>query len=160
MHMLSKKDLSSGELDTLKRSRPPTTVVTANGEVQTNEEAQVCVHVLHVFVTVQLVEDTPAVLSLGKLCKERGYTCEWPSCREPRLTKNEKQTCKNESFVPSEVPGLSSPQLHLRHRPQQDLSFPSDPANTRSNEEVAGNCNEQLAGHINEGIPEWLEDFK
>ena len=39
MHMLSKKDLSSDEMDTLRRSRNPTTVVTANGEVQTNEEA-------------------------------------------------------------------------------------------------------------------------
>ena len=39
MHMLSNKDLSSDEMDTLRRSRTPTTVVTANGEVQTNEEA-------------------------------------------------------------------------------------------------------------------------
>ena len=43
MHMLSKKDLSSDEMDTLRRSRTPTTVVTANGEVQTNEEAHVYV---------------------------------------------------------------------------------------------------------------------
>ena len=41
VHMLSKTDLSSGELETLRRSRNATTVVTANGEVQTNEEAQV-----------------------------------------------------------------------------------------------------------------------
>ena len=32
MHMLSKKDLSSDEMDTLRRSRTRTTVVTANGE--------------------------------------------------------------------------------------------------------------------------------
>ena len=44
MHMLSKKDLSSDEMDTLRRSRNPTTVVTANGEVQTNEGAQIYVH--------------------------------------------------------------------------------------------------------------------
>ena len=31
MHMLSKKDLSSDELDTLRRSRKPSMVVTANG---------------------------------------------------------------------------------------------------------------------------------
>ena len=41
MHMLNKKDLSSDELDTLRKSRNPTTISTANGEVQTNEEAQV-----------------------------------------------------------------------------------------------------------------------
>ena len=43
MHTLSKKDLSSDGMDTLRRSRTPSTVVTANGEVQTNEEAQVYV---------------------------------------------------------------------------------------------------------------------
>ena len=37
MHMLSGKDLSSEELETLRRSRNPTTVATANGEVQTIE---------------------------------------------------------------------------------------------------------------------------
>ena len=50
------------------RSRIPTVVVTANGEVQTNEEAQVYVHDLGSIVTAQLLEDTRAVLSLGKLC--------------------------------------------------------------------------------------------
>ena len=34
MHMLSKQDLSSGELDTLRKSRNSTMVVTDNGEVQ------------------------------------------------------------------------------------------------------------------------------
>ena len=69
---------------------PTITVVTANGEVQTKEGAQVYVHDLHIFVTVQLLEDTPPVLSLGKLCKECGYTYECPSCSEPRPTKNGK----------------------------------------------------------------------
>ena len=73
MHRLNKK-LSSRELDAPRTSRKPTTVVTANGEVQTNEEAQVCVHDLDLFVTVQILDDTPAVLSLGKLCEEHGNT--------------------------------------------------------------------------------------
>ena len=54
MHMLCKKDLSSDEMDTLRRSRNPTTVVTPSGEVQTNEEAQVYVHDLDLFVTVKI----------------------------------------------------------------------------------------------------------
>ena len=45
----------------------PTTVVTANCEVQTKEEATVYVRVLDLFVIVKLLEDKPAVLSLGKL---------------------------------------------------------------------------------------------
>ena len=91
MHMLSKKDPSSGELETLRRSRNPITVVTATGEVQTNEEAQVYVHDLHLYVTVQWLEDTPAVLSLGKPWEEHGYTHEWASGQKPHLTKDCKK---------------------------------------------------------------------
>ena len=43
MHMISEKDLNSAELETVTTSRSPTTVITANGEVQTNEEATVYV---------------------------------------------------------------------------------------------------------------------
>ena len=43
MHMISKKDLSKAEMDTLKKSCSPTIVITANGEVQPQEEAIVYV---------------------------------------------------------------------------------------------------------------------
>ena len=59
-------------MEAVRRSRNPTSVVTANGEVQTNEEAQVYVHDLDLFVTVQIPNDTPAIPSLGKLCEEHG----------------------------------------------------------------------------------------
>ena len=109
MHMLSKKDPSSDEMDTLRRSRNPTTVVTANGEVQTNEEAQVYVQDLDLFVTVPLLEETPAVLSLGELCSEHGFAYEWKNGETPRLTNNGKTlTCIMDYFVPLVVPGLSS----------------------------------------------------
>ena len=39
-----------------------------------NVAAQVYVHDLDLFVTVQIVADTLAVLSLGKLCEEHGYS--------------------------------------------------------------------------------------
>ena len=50
---------------------------TANGEVQSNEEATVYVQEFDLFVTGKLLEDTPAVLSLGKLCEDHGYANEW-----------------------------------------------------------------------------------
>ena len=37
------------------------------------------VHDLNQFVTVQLLEETPAVLSPGKLCKDHGRSCKWVS---------------------------------------------------------------------------------
>ena len=43
MHQVSKKDLNSDELETMRTSRSPTTVMTANGEVQTRVAATVCV---------------------------------------------------------------------------------------------------------------------
>ena len=43
MHMISKKDLSDAEMDTLTKSCSPTMVITANEEVQTHEEATVYV---------------------------------------------------------------------------------------------------------------------
>ena len=70
MQMVSKKDLNSVELETRRTSRSPTTVMTANGEVQTREEATVYVKELDLLVTaVMLLEETPAVLSLGKVCE-------------------------------------------------------------------------------------------
>ena len=48
MHMISKKDLSDAEMDTLTKSCSPTTVITANGEVQTHEEASVYVEELDI----------------------------------------------------------------------------------------------------------------
>ena len=110
-HMLSKKDLSSGELATLRKSRNPTPVITVNGEVQMNEKHRYTFTILISFVTVQLLvlDDTPAVLSSGKLCEKHGYTYEWASGKKPHLTKNGKRiVCKTENFVSVVAPGLSS----------------------------------------------------
>ena len=77
MHMISKMDLRDAEMDTLTKSCSPTIVITANGEVQTHEEATVYVKELDIFLTMKVLENTPAVLSLGKLCDENGYSYEW-----------------------------------------------------------------------------------
>ena len=88
MHEVSKRDLNSAELETMRTSRSPTTVVTANGEEQTREEATVCVKELDFFVTGMLLEETPAVHSLGKLCEDHGYTYHWTSGQKPHLIRN------------------------------------------------------------------------
>ena len=61
MHVISKKGFNSAELETLTTSRSLTTVTTANGEVQTHEEATVYVKELDMFLTMKVLEDTPAV---------------------------------------------------------------------------------------------------
>ena len=41
-----------------------------------------------VFLTMELLENTPAVLSLGKLCDENGYSYDWINGQKPHLIKN------------------------------------------------------------------------
>ena len=89
MHIISKKNFTQEELDTVRISRSRTTVITANASIDTNEEATAFVKYLYMFVTVQLFEDTRALLSLGKPCKENGYSNEWNEDLTPEffLTK-------------------------------------------------------------------------
>ena len=96
-------------MDTLTLSCSPTIVITANGEVQTHEEDTVYVKELDTFLTMKFLEDTPAVLSLGKLCDEHGYSYEWINGQKPNLIKNGiRIQCNTENFVPNVVPGLSA----------------------------------------------------
>ena len=100
-------------MDSLAKSCSPTIVITANGEVQgevqTQEEATVYVKELDIFLTLKVLENTPAVLSLGKLCDEDGYSCEWINGQKPHLTKNGiRIQFYTENIVPIVVPGLST----------------------------------------------------
>ena len=109
MRMISKKDLSDAEMDTLTKSCSPTIVITANGEVQKHEEAIVYVKELDIFLTMKVLDNTPAVLSLGKLCDENGYSYEWINGQKPHLIKDGiRIICNMENFVLIVVPGLSS----------------------------------------------------
>ena len=109
MHMISKKDLNDAEMDILTKSCSPTIVITANGEVQTHEEAIVYVQELDIFLTMEVFENTSAVLSFGKFCDGNGYSCEWINGQKPHLIKDGiRIQCNTENFVPIVVPGLSS----------------------------------------------------
>ena len=61
MHLLSKEYWNSAELETVRITRSPVTVITADGEVHTKEEATVCLKELELCVTVKLLEDKPAI---------------------------------------------------------------------------------------------------
>ena len=139
MHMISKKDLSDAEMDTLTKSCSPTIVITANGEVQTHEEAIVYVKELDIFLTMKDLDNTPAVLSLGKLCDENGYSYEWINGQKPHLIKDGIPIiCNTQNFVPFVVSGLSSsssgssstsktPSRQESHSSSSSSSSPSSP---------------------------------
>ena len=112
-------------------SRSPTKVTTANGEVQTHEEATVHVKEMDIFLAMKVLEDTPAVPSLGKLCDEHGYSYEWINGQKPRLIKNGiRIQCNTENFVPIVVPGLSTSSSNLPSStsmtpPRQEIDHPT-----------------------------------
>ena len=58
---------------------------------------------------MKVLENTPAILSLGKLCDENGYSYEWINGQKPHLIKDGiRIICNTENFVPIVVPGLTS----------------------------------------------------
>ena len=65
MHMIS-KDLNDAEMDTLTKSCSPAIVITANGEVQTHEEATVYVRELDISLTMKVIENTPSSIVARK----------------------------------------------------------------------------------------------
>ena len=69
MQTVSRKDFIEAELQTVRISTIPTMVVTANGQVLVKGEATENVREMDLFLKVMLLENTPAVLSLGKLCE-------------------------------------------------------------------------------------------
>ena len=155
-------------METLRRSRNTITVVTAN----------VYVLDLDLFVTVQILDDTPALLSLGMLYDEHGYTHEWAIGQKPHMTKDGKKIiCKTENFVPLVVPGLSSnsgTSSSFTSLPQDSSSTSSCPATERCDELAPGNWhdspktqNKNKKRDINRAsearlrdLPEWSKKFK
>ena len=86
-------------MDTLTKSCSLTIVITANVHVKE----------LDIFLTMKVLENTPAVLSFGKLCDENGYSYEWINGQKPHLIKDGiRIICNTENFVPIVVPGLTS----------------------------------------------------
>ena len=137
MHMISKKDLNSAEMETLTKSCSRTIVITANGEVQTHEEATVYVKELDIFLTMKVLEGTTAVLSLGKLCDEQGYSYEWTNGQKSHLIKNGiRIQCNTENFVLIVVPGLST---------SSSSSLSTSPTTTVSSDSETG-AREDLSG--------------
>ena len=91
-----------------RHRKPPYFLSHQSHEVQVflgNEVSEARVE-LDLFVTVMLPEETPAVLSLGKLCEDHGYTYHWTS---RQLTKKGKRIdCNMSNYVPCVVQGLST----------------------------------------------------
>ena len=90
---------------------------------------------------MKVLENTPAVLSLGKLCDENGYSYEWINGQKPHLIKNGiRIPCNTENFVPIVVPGLSSSSSgssSTSKTPSRQESHSSSPSTSSSSPTVS-----------------------
>ena len=65
----------------------PFRIQSANGTITVEEEAQIHVPALNIWIWAQLVEDCPAVVSLGILCGKQGWNYEWKNGDLPTMSK-------------------------------------------------------------------------
>ena len=152
----------------LRRSRNSTVVLTADGEVHAHEDAQVFVHDLNLFVTVQLLEETT-----------HGYSYEWVSGQKTTVdpkwelyclqNRPLRTSCRTQGYPP--IPGsVSSSTLP----PQDSSSSSSSPVLERSDEmaprkwcrstQKTRNKNQNRDDSRDSDdrlrdLPEWLEEF-
>ena len=109
MHMISKKDLSVAEMDILTKSCSPTIVITANGEVQTHEEATDNVKELDIFLTVKASKTRQQSYRSESFAMNTDTLTSGSMVKNPHLIKNGiRIPCNTENFVPIVVPGLSN----------------------------------------------------
>ena len=107
MQMMNKKKKSRRDGHS-KKVQNPYKRVYCKSRIRMHEKAQVFVQDLNLLITVHLLDETSAILSLGNFCEHHGYSCEWVSGRKPRKTKDGKTIiCKSDNVVLLVVPGLS-----------------------------------------------------
>ena len=140
LHMISESSLLSSEKETIRPMVNPRRIQTANGIIEVNREAYVYVEDLEIWVWAMLVVDSPAVISLGVLCQEYGFTYLWKAGQRPKLSKGSKVIyCVTENFVPAVTISVdkSTPaeDVEVIHPAEGDLQ-PRPPAGKGSGETV------------------------
>ena len=109
MQMVSKKDLDSAELETMRTSRSPAMVMTANGEVLAKEETTVYVKELDLFGTVMLLEEHPQFFHSESSARIMGILITGPAVKNHTSPKMERELIAIfHTMCHFVVPGLSA----------------------------------------------------
>ena len=92
-------------------------------------------------MTVQLLQDSLAVFTLGKIAEEHGYSYEWATCQQPQQTKQGKTIiCRTDNFVPFVFASVSENSGIASTSSSQVQDLPSSSSiKERSNESAPGN---------------------
>ena len=143
MHMVSKRDFNSAELETVKISNSPTTMMTANGEVQSREEATVYVKELDVFVKVR---GSWVFLPLD----QRSKTTTHQKRQENWLQYIKQCATRCPWFIDEWVPPRQPPRLlqhlcrRIRHLHRRDSVFWRQQVHGKSRNRKTGSASEEL----------------
>ena len=100
--LVRKSDLTYAEKRRIREAREPERLLTANGPAQADTEVS-CGSLAQALV----MEDSPSVLSLGKLVQEKGFSFEWKAGCRPLLTNSAGQEITVD--VHDNVPTIASP---------------------------------------------------
>ena len=101
-HLAGRTSLSQSEQATVRKAARPHKLRTANGVINVDETLPITTDATG-NVEVLLLENSPAVLSLGRLCMEHGFAFEWKPGMRPTLTTASGDVTQLEvdRFVPS-----------------------------------------------------------
>ena len=135
-----------------------------------------------VFVTVVLLQETSAVLSLWKLCEERGYTYQWKSGQNPRELIAIYPTMYHLGFLEYQrvlpLLRLHLPLHHLHHRIQYLMLTNTQKIQCKKEVEVRvksfweTRCmkpqksktkngeSEEVQRDISHELPDWLQEIR
>ena len=90
-HLIGFNKLTPKEKGSIRSIAEPQRLQSANGIVTVDKEVHIFVPALNISVWAQLMDDCPAILSLGQLCSKQGWTYEWRTGQRPTLSKGTKR---------------------------------------------------------------------
>jgi len=99
----SRSQLTAQERKGIRPANKPIAIQTANGDVTARDEVEMYVRKLGMNVTAYLLDNSPNLLSLGKLCKNDGLDYVWKHGEEPYLRKGKgpRIPCPQQNNVPT-----------------------------------------------------------
>ena len=86
INLIARKNLTKAEQQRMRKIISQILLSTANGTVAAEFEVDLYVSDLETTLTFLVLEDTPTVISLGGLCKNKKFTYLWEGDQEPTLT--------------------------------------------------------------------------
>ena len=90
-HLIGYNQLTPKEKGSIRQIAEPQRLQSANGIVAVDKEVHVFVPALNISVWAKLMDDCPAILSLGILCTRQGWTYEWQNGKSPTLSKGTRR---------------------------------------------------------------------